>query len=87
MVAASGTKRTLYPIYFRWSESVASAVVLPAHGPPVKHILVIGNLLYCLSSLCLALCTIGSSIILFFLSIEISSLTLAIRLFGVDVDI
>jgi hypothetical protein len=45
IVAASGTCNTLNPIYYKTTERVASAVVLPAHGPPVKHILVIGCLL------------------------------------------
>ena len=44
-VAASGTYKTLNPICCKTTESVAKAVVFPAHGPPVKHILVIGCLL------------------------------------------
>lgn len=44
-VAASGTCSTLKPICCKTTDSVASAVVLPAHGPPVKQILVIGCLL------------------------------------------
>jgi len=45
MVAASGTWRTLNPIYVMTLLRVARAVVLPAHGPPVKQILMIGCLL------------------------------------------
>jgi len=45
MVAASGTYSTLKPICYRTTDNVARAVVLPAHGPPVKQILVIGCLL------------------------------------------
>lgn len=45
MVAASGTTRTLKPICDRVWLSVARAVVLPAQGPPVRHILMMGNLL------------------------------------------
>ena len=45
MVAASGTCRTLNPIYVMTLFRVARAVVLPAHGPPVKQILMIGCLL------------------------------------------
>ena len=44
-VAASGTNKTLKPIYYSTTERVANAVVFPAHGPPVRHILVIGCLL------------------------------------------
>ena len=42
IVAASGTCNTLKPIYYRTTDKVAKAVVLPAQGPPVKQILVIG---------------------------------------------
>jgi hypothetical protein len=44
-VAASGTYNTLKPIYVSTVVRVVRAVVLPAHGPPVKQILVIGCLL------------------------------------------
>jgi len=44
IVAASGTTRTRYPIYLRCNYSVVKAVVLPAQGPPVMHIRVIGLL-------------------------------------------
>ena len=67
MVAASGTRSTLYPIYFRWSDRVARAVVFPAQGPPVRHILVIGSLLSLRASRSLADATIGSSMMLLFL--------------------
>ena len=42
IVAASGTYKTRYPIYYKWRVRLAKAVVLPAHGPPVRQILVIG---------------------------------------------
>jgi hypothetical protein len=45
IVAASGTNKTLKPNYYSTVDKVESAVVLPAHGPPVKQILVIGYLL------------------------------------------
>lgn len=61
IVAASGTNRTLYPIYLRCISRVDRAVVLPAHGPPVRHILVIGPLLAFSLSRWLADVTIGSS--------------------------
>ena len=70
MVAASGTTSTLYPICFKCSCKVARAVVLPAHGPPVTHIRVIGVLVFCLDSCSLDCCTIGSSILLVLLAIE-----------------
>jgi hypothetical protein len=38
-VAASGTINTRNPSYVKSVYSIASAVVLPAHGPPVMHIL------------------------------------------------
>jgi hypothetical protein len=41
-VAASGTSKTLKPSYYSAYCSSASAVVLPAQGPPVTQILVIG---------------------------------------------
>ena len=41
-VAASGTSRTLKPNCYKTVDRVAKAVVFPAHGPPVRHILVIG---------------------------------------------
>ena len=44
-VAASGTCSTLNPICWSTTDSVARAVVLPAQGPPVRQILVIGCLL------------------------------------------
>jgi hypothetical protein len=43
IVAASGTKSTLYPIYFKCRFNVAKAVVLPAQGPPVKQMRVTGH--------------------------------------------
>jgi hypothetical protein len=42
-VAASGTTRTLIPNYVKSYLIDAIAVVLPAQGPPVKHILTILN--------------------------------------------
>ena len=76
MVAASGTCKTRYPIYFKWRDNVARAVVLPAQGPPVKQILVIGNFPPFIASLSFAWETIGSSMILRdFFPIEISSLS------------
>ena len=36
-VAASGTKSTLKPFRVKCYEIVAKAVVLPAHGPPVRQ--------------------------------------------------
>ena len=43
MTAASGTWSTLKPIWVRTRVSSARAVVLPAHGPPVRQILVMGS--------------------------------------------
>lgn len=62
IVAASGTNKTLYPIYLRWISRVDKAVVLPAQGPPVRQILVMGPLLPFSRSRWLAEVTIGSSI-------------------------
>lgn len=73
MVAASGTTSTRYPIYLRWSWSVAKAVVLPAQGPPVTQILVIGVLVFCLASWSLDYCTIGSSMLLLLLAMDLLS--------------
>jgi hypothetical protein len=39
--AASGTSNTLKPFCVNLKESSVSAVVFPAHGPPVTQILVI----------------------------------------------
>ena len=44
IVAASGTCNTLNPIYYKTTDKVAKAVVLPAQGPPVRHTLVMGCL-------------------------------------------
>ena len=55
---------------------VERAVVLPAHGPPVKQTLVIGFCAPCLLSCWLAEATIGSSIILVLLWTERLSLSL-----------
>ena len=41
-VAASGTCKTLKPICWSTTDRVANAVVLPAHGPPVRQMRVIG---------------------------------------------
>ena len=60
IVAASGTYNTLKPICYKTTDNVANAVVFPAHGPPVKHILVIG----CLLSFKAFLASNGSSLLL-----------------------
>ena len=76
MVAASGTCKTLYPICLRCNDNVARAVVLPAHGPPVKHILVMGYLVFLFEFESFSLnIEIASSIWLFLLAIDRSSRT------------
>ena len=45
IVAASGTRSTRYPICFKCSDIVVRAVVLPAHGPPVRQMRVMVVLL------------------------------------------
>lgn len=49
---------------------MASAVVLPAHGPPVTHMRVIGVFVFCLASFSFDALTIGSSRILLLLAID-----------------
>jgi hypothetical protein len=43
-VAASGTTKTLKPLYMSDSEILAMAVVLPAQGPPVMQIFLINSM-------------------------------------------